>query len=361
MLTYILVFILILLIGRLSSLNNTSKSKDYFQFFVLLLLVTLVSFRNLSVGADTVNYKNIFELITFDNLKSINIEIGFKVYTLLIKLVTNNYRIFFIITAFITFYGFLKFIKENSFIPWLSILVLIALFFLPSMNLMRQWLSMSIGINSFTLLRKKRYIFGIFVILIAASLHYMAISLLIIPILFLVKKNNFTLYFSLIAAIIIVLFSTRLLTFFVSIFPDHYQDYITNSFFQGTGDWGIKTLLYIFITLLMITLIKTKKTRIIKTGYYNEFYVLFIISIFTVIMTILGQSYYMIHRLGYYFSFFYVLSFVNIIPYFHKIKGIIKVLLILLIFTIFLYTIYTDNNGVVPYEIIREVSIYVKN
>ena len=194
---YICLFILTLTVGIIMHYKQKSNLNKIYSFLLLITLSIIVSIRSIDVGADTLNYIKLFNQINFANFNNHDYDIGFKIYTLVIRLFTSNFRIYFFITSLLTFYGFIKFIKENSFIPWISVVVFLAMFFLPSMNLIRQWLAMSLSINSYSLIKRNQNIKGILIILLASTIHLTAIFLIVIPIVNYFRKSSPNLILSL--------------------------------------------------------------------------------------------------------------------------------------------------------------------
>ena len=346
---YLTLFFGVSLFGWYSNRHNYKKFNKGFFVIVLLILTFFVGLRDVVVGADTTNYIDYFDNLNLSNFNNFNIEIGFKFYNLFFNSFIYSYQVFFLITAFFTFYGFMRFIKDNSFIPWLSMIVLIAMFFLPSMNLMRQWLAMSIGLNMFQLLDKKKYLLAFLLLIFAVLIHNTAIVLIILPILFIMKKSKINLIISIIIISIFTIFFDQIFSLILIYLPEHYYEYIFNPFFINQGEMNIKTIAFLIVSIGMLFIVYRNKNQLKLEGYFDKAYIFLILSIFGVAVTYLGQYYYMLHRLGYYITAFYIVSFVNMIHYLKRYRSWLYFMMILSVLVIYIYTLLADNNSIVPY------------
>lgn len=160
--------------------------------FVLCCLAILVGLRG-STGADSLNYINFFkdsttDIFDYDNSEKGYAEEGFYLVSAIIKSVTNDYTIYFLIISSVTFVFYFKSIKYFSMFPLLSLAYYVARFMpFREMNQIRGALAIAIIIYSlkFLVVNNKRR-FALWCI-IASCLHYS--SLLSLPFILIANKQ----------------------------------------------------------------------------------------------------------------------------------------------------------------------------
>lgn len=157
--------------------------KKYLYWFSLLLLIIVASFRDLDVGTDTqqyfYNYKYIVEFK--DRASFSGSQIIFYYYTLLCHYILT-YDLFMIVSYGIAFGGVGWLIWKCSPYKILSLTLYFLLFYLASLNVMRQYISMGIyavGLSYLFHDMKKEYLIYT---LVAGCIHFSA--LLMIPLVF---------------------------------------------------------------------------------------------------------------------------------------------------------------------------------
>lgn len=161
----------------------------------LTILIYIGAFKSLSVGTDTVNYYNFFRYIQsykFSETFS-GTQIVFYYYNLLIHNIAN-YNTYMFICYTIIYGGTAIYIKKCSSNSFCSLTIFYLLFYLGSLNVMRQYISMGLFCIGLTYLFKnniKKYLLMTF---IAGCFHFSA--LLMLPLAFLryfKLSHNFTL------------------------------------------------------------------------------------------------------------------------------------------------------------------------
>lgn len=133
--------------------------------FCLIYIITLVSIR-FQVGSDFVNYSRIFNNIGSDEFE--RMEFGFKWLLLgLNEINLDTQLLFFFISCLIYISVFKTFKKIHS----VSLLIVwLILFFLPSLNLMRQHIALALITLALAYFDKKRKY--LLLVLLASSFHY---------------------------------------------------------------------------------------------------------------------------------------------------------------------------------------------
>lgn len=171
------------------------QSKAYFTCFFLVLLFLAV-FRKVTYqlgGTDAPNYiynfLHIFEGVR-NTGESREIEWGFHEITILIRHITDNYRIYFAFMYGIIIYGYIKFIKDNcptglSYIPFLLLMYP----FIKSFNTMRTSVAISIFLIGLSYIDKSKWKS---LLITASSILFHRISLLFVfvwPVCIIMKKK----------------------------------------------------------------------------------------------------------------------------------------------------------------------------
>lgn len=174
---YIISFILILFVKAFSQEFSQNSGKKILLFFAFSILTILTTFRSPSVGVDTIVYKNMFYSLRPDMLT--RIEPGFVFICYFLREILNLDVIYlFLFCGLLTAISFSIFIYKYSQMPFASLcFFLFNNYYFHSLNLMRQYISLSICILGITLceeegiINKRKFLFFV---LIAAMFHHSA-------------------------------------------------------------------------------------------------------------------------------------------------------------------------------------------
>lgn len=217
------------LFGRLGAI----KGKKIYYFIIYGLLLFVYTFRGITHGADTGTYVASFQdSLVFNNTYNAGYEPLFKIVTFLIRHITDNYNIYFLLSGVLICSAYLLFIKtfwskESGF----SCIFLISIEFMYDMNIMRYAFAHSIFLIILCLLAKGKSASPIVLSLISILFHYTSIFtfLFVLVYLFFRKANNkqrISLFIVLIVFIVlmsifakIVLAGTRYAFYFESVNP----------------------------------------------------------------------------------------------------------------------------------------------
>lgn len=220
--------------------NNT---KGLIVSFVLIAFVACL--RGINVGADTSQfctaYVEIGQTDSWD-FAIFRYEAGFFYLCKILNLFSSNYQLLIITTSLIIDISIFFFIKKNSYDYLVSTMIFIFCnCFFSSMNLMRQWLALSIIMPGFSYLIKKDYLKYILLCIIASLFHKVAaVSVLLVFFNFFKKKK--VLYIATIAAIVLVFaFADNIFNLLASIF--NYENYIGGEFTSGSNIGSLLLLL----------------------------------------------------------------------------------------------------------------------
>ncbi len=292
MLIHYLITLSLLLIAVISVFfsNKKSKNKICLVLFFLIFFV-FAAFRSVNVGNDTVEYKRVFDSISFspslnEAVNSTRYEAGYVTYNYLLSKITNNFQAVLIINSAIYIAASLWFINKYSKNTNKTILLFFTfgLYYLI-MNIERQCIAISIFLFAIPFLENKKYIKYSALILLATLFHSISIillALIIIPKIDLSKSKNIIKWG--IIGVIILALSNFTLQWIISLFP-YFQHYFNNSIY-AKGGTRIASVIMCLIRIIMIGIIiiinkgKFKNIKSEKELVLNKLlYLDFIISI----------------------------------------------------------------------------------
>jgi hypothetical protein len=312
------------------------------------MLTLVIGLRGPKVGEDTVTYLRIAESVKtlpyYNILKTFptsswnyisygiyggyseKIETVFLLYTKLIVTVFRNTQFLLLVTAAISHYFMAKFIFDNveSRIEiYLAILVFICeTLFFSEMNMMRQILAMSIGLQSIKYWRNNQYLRGILWICVGWLFHQSVLVLLIVLPLIIIKNKKMLFYIVLTLCVLIPFNLPILEKLVTTFFGGRYDAFFTINYWQVS-------LRGIVVVLLMITfaIIHMQNKRI-----QNSFdYVLIFIMMIYITLELMSISISMIARVSLYFRTFEVLFFAKSTKYFNRRNRILYITILLVI------------------------------
>ena len=350
---YYLMYFTIILLSIICS-GKKKYNKLIFTILISLLLIVIVGFRGFSVGIDTEVYKN-----SFDNIENLNhahpvsqdMESGFLLLFSLFSFFTSDFFIVQFVIGSITIIGFSIFIYRNSSNIFISFLIFFAMFFFPTMNLMRQWLAMAIGINSVYYFKNKRIFIGYLLIAFSTIFHTTALILLIIPLIYSKINKNIFLKFTLFLTVFLSIFYDQIFILIIRYLPYRYSRYLLNNHFVQVEELSIRTWIYVIILLVFLFYFVKNRFQI---HIHSGDIVLYLIStMLLVLFSFIGEKYYMFSRLGYYMGVFLVVSLPNILRHYIKTKILINIIFILAMLVIMYINLINDYNRVSPYEFIN--------
>ena len=345
----------IMLMFSIIMLFVAEKYKDKKKIRIIAFILAALSFFLISalrydLGTDYIRRYARDYIRIANGIDVKNLEIGFKLLIQLCILFSKDYIALFIVTSGIMiFFTFYIIYKESPY-PILSVLIYFCLgYFFHSLNIMREFLAISILLCSYKFLVNKKYIrFGIFA-LIAILLHTSSIVFLIA--IFLCNKEVFNLKRTVIITLLVIIFGKYLWPLISTniISKTRFAMYIGSQF-----DFGVVRKTDIIVNFLLYILIYYLYKTSADVGRKEKFFLN--MQACTLIFTAGASMMYLILRLSFYFSIFNMIS----IPYFlkksnieiNKKKILMAALLVLLIFNIYKRNIIKNVDEVVPYKTI---------
>lgn len=277
-------------------------------FFALSIPIIIFGLRDYSVGSDTKSYANIFNWIGSDfSLKNLTVyEFGYSLLNAIIHSITDNFTVLlFVIGGIIvclTFFAILQLTEDSP----VSIAIYMGLgLYAQSFNVMRQYLAISLILVGLVFLIKKNnwWMFLIFIVL-ATSFHTTAICAIVILPFKYIKFNWIVLSSMGICAIIGIVLFPYLVKLFDAIFKSTYYDSYYTLF---TGDLTIKNILYTVVILIALVLALISRNKVKGSGdeqrlKHFDFY-LYNLVIFVILEIMSMFTIDLLERVGLYFTF----------------------------------------------------------
>lgn len=380
-----IVYVLMLILSILFLILEKKAKKKWIKIICCIMAVMpffIVSAFRYDIGTDYTR-RYVFDYNrTLQGIDVPNLEILFKVIMKFCIIFTEEPYLMFAITSAIIV-GFIlgtSFSKSKDKI--LSVCIfLLGGFFFDSLNIMRQYMAMSLIFFGYQfLLKSKRwYLAYIVTVILATLIHSSAIIMLILV--FLTRKMLVSWKWVLPTCVIVVLLNENLMNiigFFVQ--NTKFEAYLTGKFAQGEFSYLFVAENLVIYLIMMYIYAKNKKMDNIQTQD-----ILFLnIQALALIVMVLGSVHMLFIRIALYFSIFQVISvpyYISKIPNekvvadlkkitknkfkFSKLEKYMKqvVTVVVVLCFIFAFTrtnILTNTNEVLPYKTIINKEIEIK-
>ena len=380
-----IVYILMLVLSILFLILEKRAKKRWIKILCCIMAVMpffVVSAFRYDLGTDYTR-RYVFDYNrTLQGVDVPNLEILFKGIMKFCMIFTEEPYLMFAITSAIIV-GFIlgtSFTKSQDKI--LSVCIfLLGGFFFDSLNIMRQYMAMSLIFFGYQfLLKSKRWYLAYIAIVIIATLIHSSAIIMLIPVL-LNKKMLVSWKWVLTVCVIIVLLNENLmniLEFFVQ--NTRFSVYLTGKLAQGEFSYLFVAENLIIYLMMMYIYSKNKKLDNIQTQD-----ILFLnIQALALIVMVLGSTHMLFIRTALYFSIFQVISlpyYISKIPVKEVIKDLKKitrnkfkfsklekymkqvVTLVVILCFVFAFTrtnILVNTNEVLPYKTIINKDIEIK-
>ncbi len=380
-----IVYVLMLILSILFLILEKKAKKKWIKIICCIMAVMpffIVSAFRYDIGTDYTR-RYVFDYNrTLQGIDVPNLEILFKVIMKFCIIFTEEPYLMFVITSAIIV-GFIlgtSFSKSKDKI--LSVCIfLLGGFFFDSLNIMRQYMAMSLIFFGYQfLLKSKRwYLAYVVTVILATLIHSSAIIMLILV--FLTRKMLVSWKWVLPTCVIVVLLNENLMNiigFFVQ--NTKFEAYLTGKFAQGEFSYLFVAENLVIYLIMMYIYARNKKMDNIQTQD-----ILFLnIQALALIVMVLGSVHMLFIRIALYFSIFQVISvpyYISKIPNekvvadlkkitknkfkFSKLEKYMKqvVTVVVVLCFIFAFTrtnILTNTNEVLPYKTIINKEIEIK-
>ena len=338
------------------------KSNIIIYYLLAALPFILISGIRYGVGTDYF-YRYVTDIQKINlNIPVPDMELGFKLLIKLCLLFSKNYNLFFFITSVIAnciiFYN----IKKDSNNKVLSILIyFIAGFFFQSMNMIRQFIAISLIFSSYKWIlnfSKKNLIFLVICSIVAFSIHTSSIIAIFILLCLKFIKKPFNYLTLTITIVLLILLSNPIYHLTKLIVSNtRFNVYLVGAYAHGDVSY-LNLILNLLIYMYMYFIYSKSKIKNTKLAifYLN-------CQSITTLLFALTSNHVLFSRIAYYFSIFQILSIPYFISYFdsYKIKfkdlvirkKTLYISIIILFGATFTYTnIIHNDNQPLPYRTI---------
>lgn len=163
-----------------------AQKKNSRTLFVLsiLFICFIAGLRSEMIGIDTKRYYEYIEIIQSGKINTLSfLEKGFIVFSqFLLKIINHPWFVIFVSSSLTVFLFFARFWTLRHIAPYyLSVFFYLAFHFQISLNIMRQFLAVSIIFFATYFIEKKKIVFFIIAVLIAMTIHTSSLIALLIP------------------------------------------------------------------------------------------------------------------------------------------------------------------------------------
>ena len=301
--------------------GKTLKNRKKFVILISICLIVIIAFRDKTVGTDTYAYLREFNNTTNISFSTLSFgdffkgEYGYKLLLVLMHDIGINWREFQVIYAVVVISTVGVFFYKHSRNIYVSYLLYITIgTFAMNLTGIRQTIAVTLCIGLYQFLEKKRYVIAVALYLLASSIHYTA---LIMGVIFLVNiilkdKKKLSLFWTGVGIIIPILSY-----FFIGDILNKFSFMLLNKY-EYSGYYTelnsslnpIVLFMYGSFTIYIFCGILWNKKNLNGTDII--FYVMS--SIFLGCYLASGTVY-MLARLSYYFSAFFIVSLTNTVDF----------------------------------------------
>lgn len=326
-------------IFKIKNFRVNSRNLSFFSCFIFILLLGIL--RHERLGVDVEIYKKYF-LSTYSNtdfkffIGNFNYDIGYVALNKIVKIFTNNFRVFEVITFCISFCIFSLIIYKESKYPALSFLIYIALDFIGfNMCILRQSIACALCFLAYYYLENNKKVKYIFLFILAITFHKTAIFFSLTYLLSL-NREKVSSYAINIFIILIFYFG------FNSIFPrliGIYSNDYSNMIVTGQG---FNIFAFYLIVIILMRFICSEELSQKDIMRYE-------CSLGTLYMQVGALSFALFTRITRYFAIFFTLSVPNMI-YKSKYKSLYIIVYCIMFSLLYLYVLYSNETNIVPYK-----------
>lgn len=344
MIVYIGVIAYIIVLGFCSKYCAKDKKGHIFAFISLGIFMILSAFRNETVGSDTLEYLNIYDMIvekSWMSVRNMGLEDGYSYFNKLCHSCLYIDNAILIGNALLFYILVINLIRKKSVNSYFSVFVFICLYIpFAQMNIMRQMIAISIIGYAYFYMLDNKMIKTTILILIAAQFHTSAY--LFIPLFFITSKivTKKRVYFFACFSVLAYILSEYVYIVVYRYFP------LYGKYMNISGDGGGFFTLVIFIILILIWLYNhNKKCEVEKSDVRMISVVCFAAAI-----CIVGNNIPILSRLKYYFFYLVIFQMPQILEHSRN-RQVVKTIMISMCVIYFLFMFYINSGAVRPYSI----------
>lgn len=368
------VYVSIIFISVLFDLICKATHERIFKKILLILLftyITYISAIRVGIGTDYKVYENYYSLIKIYGFENISVEKGYGLLNEIVISLGLSSRIIYVISSILISAALYYFIIANitsSYWCFAVFLYVGAGFYFNSLNLLRQFMAIAIGIIAFNQYIKKRKKLCFALLVTAFFFHSSAVVLVMLLFMnWILRTSRKYLWITLMFVASVVLSASGVTTIINSIamLNPHWAVYVgseTSRFFTDRNSSAILKLI-VPLTIVIIGLIQDYKIETNLDGLTfntNRHYSIMLSgTLCYILLQMIGFGLQPIYRIGLYFFPFFISYTCHVIcrqkknmQWLFWIAAIIYFILLTYI-TVFLW----NGSGVMPYQSIYGSSI----
>lgn len=353
MLIYIIdiatIFICSIIYSIMDNKKNNKKLKEVVLLIPFIALYLTLALKSTSVGTDIApSYKPAFfdisnmsiDTIVTENIFNVykNFEMGFVLFTKIISLFTADFQVYMAITYFVIITILYKFIKENSKMPFVSLILFYGLsFYTFFCSGIRQSIAMIVVLYAYKFIKSKSFVKFLISVIIATLFHRTAIVFLPAYFIYRIRLNKVIAFIYCFIFGITVVFKEALLNIVCQMFNIPVN-------IESTGAYPLLIAVSLITIFSFFFYNKLKQENDENIGLFNFCLVIFYLVQFIIINQIAV-------RLMYYY-YMYMIIFIPYIFNRFKDKNTKTIMVVLLVIFV---TVYFLVSGVyalncMPYE-----------
>lgn len=344
-------------------LPNLQKNKKYYLIMMFVILTFFSGLRGIDVGIDTKSYVAIFNQVNMqplmDSFNNSRIENGYILLNYVVGRFTDNPQAILLITSIIINYSFARAIYKYSDNVAISTFIHVMFFYNSTMNLIRQYIALSIFLFGLDYLLRKDRLKFILVVLVASLFHSSSLILII----FVIATSDYLKEKKWLMGSVIVLASFGVYNFeylvnvFVNFFPV-YARFLESSISTASSDISIINLiLYIILLVLNMRQLYTLNTNEINREEFSNVLryktILSIWQILLIMFFIFSGRLWIASRFLTYFRPALIFIIPSVLKYLKVKKDLIYIYLqmtVIVLAILWSYSMFaTDPSGLLPY------------
>ena len=357
---YILELVIICIFGIFIYFDGIADDRRNRLFIniSMIILFALEALRSYKVGLDTEDY-----IIMFEEIGKGNETRWEPLYILLNNVIwhfTHNSQWLLVSVSGISILGVKYFIENNTErneIAFWPVFFFVTLnFYFVTMSSLRQACALAIGINAYTIMKKrgiclKSVIEGIILTIVSMMFHSSGIiTALFLPLFFLHTTNRRILLYTILGSVFVFFGYESLMNAFMRLFP-RFQVYLSRESGQAV-DMNMGNYLLIVLKMAVLFLVYYSIPQIKDKKQKEDLIRLSVLVILSIAIAVMKTRTRLAIRLGYYYDFFTILlipKFVRYLPVTPFTKSCIHVTLFVMGWGVFIVMMLRGSRGCVPY------------
>lgn len=323
---------------------DVKKNKKYLLSMIMVLTIFL-AIRGPRIGLDMENYNAFFDTVKNNSFEyiitNINFELGFKIYTKIISLLSSNFRVYIFITSVISMIGVYYFIRENSKNYFSSIFMFVAFdYYIYNFCTIRQAIATSLLLLAFNFIKNGNYRKFIIATLFAFFFHKTAIVFFGLYFLKWIPSIKKYLNIYLIFCILLMFLKESLINLFTVLV---YKQYLNYHDMSGRG----YLMLILIFGLICFFCYLTKRVDIEK----NENKLLLSMLLIAFPFQILSLTQGLLARIVLYFSYSFIILIPNYLESLDERRTFLLKIAYYTLLIVFFVLEVNRNSMYVPYSV----------